>query len=1387
MKYIVPAFCFVLSLAASLYAENRIPDGTRDSKYGQKPYLRKFLKDGKDSPLLKTAFLTGEETHPEILLESASADGITEINTRNIPVKAGEKYYFSFRFNPLSLGSGASVSCRVSFYGSDQKHLVNYFSKKDAIQETGLQDFLYSFQAPEKADRVHLTVWFGGIQKTVVRDLWLDTSLPPSGNADGNLIGNGSFETPTMIEYYIVPKRKGALYTAKDRKLFTERDTQKAKTGTYSLFCSSEFEDAVNEINLNMLPFKSGVKYRFSASYFVSSKEGKARVSGRVTYWDKNKKVIGYQFPEGDSTPGKWHEMKLEFYPPAQCVRITITLWISGKIKLHLDDVYFGEVPEKNISNRAAAASLLFQNQDVTLWKEAPYLKVQPDGIPEGIRKAPEIRITCAGNESEPFQLIVTAQKKTPELRLEFSDLIAGTNTIPAKQLSSRIVGFVHLKEPDNPSLKGWNADPILPEQVADAVPGRNLPFYVSVAVPKNQAPGVYKGTFQVISGTRRLASIPLTVQVRGFSLPEVPELRTYFYGQPHGAYLEYDRRPRAEIADNIQKLLKEHRMTGNQAQWPPRPKWKIEDGKLTVTDWSEFDRRVEKWYREYGMRNMPAPVFTMMGDNDGWWGGDRSKPGISPFNRHPWLSPEGLKYAGEFARQFTAHVRENYPDVSFYAYLYDEPPAKVHADLAVLTNALHKAAPELKIFIPKHVSKDIGYVHTWCVPLSPGFLHPDLQKAEQDAGREIWYYNWTVRLDSHEYLRNRLYPWQIYSANGSGALLWNTIFTPKGVNPWEQLEKTHSCGGATLFYPPRKAGEEMVPSLRSAQIKESIDDFDYMKILERRIDRHFPGQGRARVQEILRALIPDAPFGYQNDPHLLYSLRDAIADEIESTDRSPVCLVLSNPPDHSDTELSEVRFRILGPSGAEVLIGGKKIGVIPKSGRMDAASLLPVLGKNKIRITIRSAGKEKTLERSYERKPDPRLRELRSLMVKSKAAGINTKNIEQFLTAAESGKAYTEKERSHAERLIAQIKFELVSRAISAKRNPVNALENAMAESAKSAFERKQFEVAEYYLALAADAKKAGSMENFKVRIQTAEYEKHPAFILSNGILSATILETGGRLISFRVRGVECLSPGSFENALTLAERAGRHVTKDMVARLHGYGGYEDAGGGGVWPVSFVDWDVRFLTLRSDRISISFSTRLPDTPFRFTRIVTMESGSATLKMDYEITNTMPKGTESDDPEHYQLAWRGRFVPAIGSGKEAAQQDILMLPVSEKNRLAARRFDSRTPASYERRSIRLQAPWMGAFDPELQTGILMKGSPLLTHAYVWFNSKGDHLGGGKVYTLEFPRSFYGKVFDDPEANRPFSVKPGESLNFQILLKGLSGIRTEQQFLEQAGK
>ncbi len=1359
--------------AAVLQSATFFPNGDLSITKGYTPDVRTFKGKAKFQRL-KNA----------LLLETFSQDASIEINFHKLPTpEAGKTIYVRVPFEILELGEAPvrKVAGRIFFYDKNGKHLpkLNFFAPEMFPGEGGKQDFFYSVKVPAGAAKYSFTFWFAGIKKLRI-DKFTGSLEFPTDSADGNLILNGGFETANMASFYprLISK------TAPVR--IFERTTDKAKSGRWSLRMRCDDPKKSLELNFTKLAHTPGKKYRFTGSYFLASREGKSTLTGRVMFLDSKGKVIRYLFPAFQDVVGVWQQIDLSFFPPTNCTKVVVTLWYTGKQVVYLDDFYYGAIEEKSPANQNASVLKLSENADCTLWKQSGYLKVPATDVPAGIKSASVVEVAAAANESEPFQVVVTAKKKLSDVTLAFSPLKGKKGVIPATALSFRRVGFVNLKNPDNPTLKGLNADPLLPEKSAEATPAQNLPFFVRVNVPAGSGAGFYEGEVKVLSGTRLLGKFILKLRVFDFEIPTTPHLKSYFYLQPTPGYNVWDKRPHAQKIENFHRLLQDHRMTGNQALWTPVPQWKIEKGNLIITDWRKFDEHVALRVNKYGQRSLPVPLLSMKGDNDGWFNkANRDKPGNSPFGKFNLISPEGLKYIGQYAAAFCAHVKEKFPGIDFYAYLYDEPPAKVHADLKILLDSIHKAAPELKIMIPKLVTDQIGYVHTFCVPLAPGYFHADQQEAHLKKGGALWYYNWPARLSNHDYIHNRLYAWKIYSGKGSGGLLWCTNWTYKDVNPWTDFDRTgYGSGGATIFYPPRKAGEGNVPSQRAAMIRESMDDFDYMRILEKLIDKSYPGVGRTRVMEHIKSLIPQPPFEFVNDPHLLYQIRQEIAEDIENFKKFPGTVV-SLPSCNSKVELSQVTFKVYAPAGTAVKINGKAAGIVKKN-LLEVPYNLSKLGVNKVQIDLVSGKNRLTLFRTYELAADPRLKELAALVERAAKEGIDVKAAQSFLGTVNKGGAYTGKERTQARKFVESFKYILASKALNAKRSFVNDLEKFFFERARQVFSWKLFERSEYYLRLAGDAAKIGNMKNFKVKVTPVVFKGHPALCFDNGIIQATILETGATVLSFKVKGVETFVPGPLGNLLPPEKRAAQKVTQDMFTSLGGYDGFTDAGGGGVWPIAFVDWDITIRQLTSERASLTFAAKIPGTTFMLKRTMSLKSGSTDLVMDYEITNFMPPESASDDPEHLQLPWRGRFVPGIGSGAIPQTDDRLVVPVKyDRDKLEQSLFRPDKPLFFERRSVRMTRPVMGAYDTVLQKGIAIIGSPVTTHSYVWFNSKGNHEGGGKVYTLEFCRSFFGKKYDDAEPNRPLTIHPGKTLNFSITLRGLPHVKNDAEFLKQS--
>ena len=91
--------------------------------------------------------------------------------------------------------------------------------------------------------------------------------------------------------------------------------------------------------------------------------------------------------------------------------------------------------------------------------------------------------------------------------------------------------------------------------------------------------------------------------------------------------------------------------------------------------------------------------------------------------------------------------------------------------------------------------------------------------------------------------INNRIIALDIFNRGGSGFLIWDTFMWEHGDgdsnNPWKDPYSRSVNGTLSFFYPPSKDGSSkspdytIVPSLRVMTYRESVNDYEYAKILE--------------------------------------------------------------------------------------------------------------------------------------------------------------------------------------------------------------------------------------------------------------------------------------------------------------------------------------------------------------------------------------------------------------------------------------------------------------------------------------------------------------------------------------------------------------------------
>ncbi len=1187
--------------------------------------------------------------------------------------------------------------------------------------------------------------------------------------ADGNILDDPSFERGDTghlrLRKFTWKKGEGSK-TVSDGSLKAYCDTAAARTGKGSMCFENQKAGAINELNYKKsFDCKAGEKYLFSFHYMLSAEN--PAINGRIMFYNAQGKECHYQFVYGlVNEQNKWLKAQKEITVPPNAVSMRLTISFSGKGKLYLDDLYLGRVRQ---SKGKAISMLIQESKDFTIWQEQPWNKVPRKGTPGAFREAKPFVISAARNEREAFQLVAGAKKALKNVSLEFGTFRdSAGNVLPEKSFFYETVGYITANHPEKTSLRGEHPDPLLAETAVDIPAGTNRSFFITADIPAQAKPGLYSGKVILKEQGGKIAEFPMSVKVYSFALPEIPALPTYFYFQLQYA-MPHDKRDPAVIVDDVYSMYKRLHFTGNQAEnrFYPRPPVKIEQDTLTVTDWSRFDRRVEELRDKYGFRYFPVPYLRMMGGYEGWFSSNlESNQKKSPFGNCLILSERSLSLMGQFAKQFTEHVKKKFPELTFFCYIYDEPPERLRPEVKKLTDTLHRYAPDLKIFIPMEVADNAGYVHTYCVPMTEYYIDWDKQEQKRRQGHDIWYYNWQPLLEDSRYMTSRLYAWQIYANHGSGGLIWNTMYAPKGFSPWTAWSNPKGFdGSATILYPPRKAGEKVMPSMRAIQIADGIEDFAYLKELEKRIDSHYPGKGRKRVLEIIREMITDLKFDYVNDPSLPDRLRRRTAEEIEQWDAGFPCLLTTSPEENTATELSEIEAEFFAPSGTTLILPDKKTLTVPDSGRLKFRVSLDKNGENLLEFTVATGKGKASITRRFLRKEDRNLAALRALQKEF-----------PFAESAEvlkkvSGKSYGRAERDFVSGTLEKHRAAFLKKELASLEKLPGTLSAMFRKRAGFMFANRLPERAEYYVRLSRLLGKT-DFTGFKVKAEAVTWKGLPGVRLSNGTLDVIVLECGGRIVSFVCQGTEMFSQNGVVVPGELV-RAKRETSEKWVTKYSGSSGLEDADGGSLWPISFVDWDLDFRVLRPDCITLSAETMLPGGIFRFRRNMTLRAGSPRLEIRYSITNVLPDTFISDNPGHYELAWRARLIPEIGGSR---QNDTLT--VSGNPALPACTIGGNGRTKYEMPSIRLDRNYAGVFDTELGKGMAVKFDPaVITHAYVWFDAWSRMR---EFYTLEFPRSNYlQKNVSAKDKNKPFLIKPGQTMTFDLNIQGISAQTLEE--------
>ena len=504
-------------------------------------------------------------------------------------------------------------------------------------------------------------------------------------------------------------------------------------------------------------------------------------------------------------------------------------------------------------------------------------------GMPLPTTVGRQAALSACRNEHEGFQVVVCPfQDRLDQARLSVGPLRSDTGgVIPASQVNHFVVAHMGLPfGVPATDVAEWWPDPLLPGEPIDSK-GRDVQaFWVDVHVPPDAAPGDYRGHVAVTADGAPEVTIPIRLHVYNFALPRKPLLRTHVK-----AY-----------TDEAKALVAAHRLSPGFVLYPKMPRGMLPFEQIKSLLTKGLDRVVSEGWNTF-MIEMPF-----------WRGMHRpsAAPGGDNASQPKAYTEEQKAYIAEYYGQYQTHLDQRGLTEEGYIYLWDEPSPRHYASIRDLAEVVHVAAPKLRRLVTTAPSDELaGAVDIW-VPLVPWFTEKHLAIADKHraAGEQVWCYVCgdpggryaSLTPLNLPLIDARLLFWQIWRIKADGFLYWMTEFAygdfsydPATSRCLFSKPNRFSPGDGTLIYhPPGRT----VGSIRLEAIRDGVEDWEYLAILNDRVQRAFHRQLSPATKPALEAAtrlaratqtVSKSLTEYTRDPRVLRAAREQIAQAIEA------------------------------------------------------------------------------------------------------------------------------------------------------------------------------------------------------------------------------------------------------------------------------------------------------------------------------------------------------------------------------------------------------------------------------------------------------------------------------------------------------------------------
>jgi hypothetical protein len=487
------------------------------------------------------------------------------------------------------------------------------------------------------------------------------------------------------------------------------------------------------------------------------------------------------------------------------------------------------------------------------------FARVRPRDAPGSNRAA---LLSAARNEYAPCQIVVRAGTRGLKRVNAVADRLVSKRgyTIPANRITLYREHYIEVTKlsPKSRDGSGWYPDALIPfidpstgqppvrarfaAAPFDIAPDSNQPLWVDVLTPRDAKPDEYSGAITISAEGIRPHRIPIQLTVWDFTLSETPSMRTHFgaaavnplfFRPPQMiAWGGLDEAGHRALQTAYAELMAAHRISS------PIPRSlmpKVDaDGSIDP----ESTHASLQWIERFHITGFP--IWFPGTDSQGWQG-----------------DPLGVdrKRNARYLRLMYAYLRAHHWEKMAYIYVADEPSSQeAYNEVRARSKFVHEVVPGLKVLCTKGPQVRnppwgslVGWVDIW-VPLWPTFEDAAV-KRRLTAGEEIWSYTALCqgRTDTpcweldFPILNYRIPMWISWRLDITGLLYWSATNWASTRDVWTNpltYRDQYNMEGS-LLYPGVDAGVQgFITSIRLKQIREGLEDYEYLTILAQRRSR---------------------------------------------------------------------------------------------------------------------------------------------------------------------------------------------------------------------------------------------------------------------------------------------------------------------------------------------------------------------------------------------------------------------------------------------------------------------------------------------------------------------------------------------------------------------